>query len=60
LIEKKFKEENIYNAESTFITNSSSMILEANRLNNKPLSVDKSGLINKLKLELMKNIKNDC
>ena len=58
--EKKFKEENIYNAESTFITNSSSMILEANRLNNKPLSVDKSGLINNLKLELMKNIKNDC
>ena len=36
------------------------MILEANRLNNKPLSVDKSGLIKGLKLELMKNIKNDC
>lgn len=59
IIEKKFKEENIYNAESTFITNSSSMILEANMLNNKPLNVDQSGLIQKLKLKMMENIKNE-
>ena len=60
VLEKKFKEWDIYNADSTFITNSSSIILEANKLNKKPLKVDKSGLIEKLKLEMLEKMKNDC
>ena len=59
VIEKKFKETDLYKADSTFITNSSSIILEANKLNNKSLNTDKSGLMKKLKLAMLEKINND-
>ena len=59
VLEKKFKEYDLYSADSTFITNSSSIILEANKLNNKSLNIDSSGLMKKLKLAMFEKIKND-
>ena len=35
VFEKKFKEKDVFSADGVFITNSSAIILEANKLNNK-------------------------
>ena len=58
-IEKKFKIKDLYNADATFITNSSSIIQEANRLGNKKLNIDKSGILMKLKDKMIYIIQND-
>ncbi|MAI02682.1 MAG: hypothetical protein CBE14_000620 [Rickettsiales bacterium TMED254] len=58
-VEKKFKIKDLYNADATFITNSSSIIQEANRLGNKKLNIDKSGMLNKLKDKMLYIIQND-
>ena len=49
VLEKKFKISDIYTADGTFISNSSSLLLEAISLNKKTLKIDHSGLINKIK-----------
>lgn len=59
VIEKKFKINDVYKADSVFITNSSSLILEANKLNNKKLSSAPNALIKCLKSSMLELINNE-
>ena len=59
LVEKRFKETDIYSASGVFLTNSSSMIIEANKLNKKKLRVDDSGIIKLLKTKMKETIANE-
>ena len=57
--EKKFKVKDIFSAEGVFITNSSAIILEANKLNNKKLNLNKNGILKNIKTEMLKVINNE-
>ncbi len=57
--EKKFKEFDVYNADSVFITNSSTIILEANKLNGKKLNVSKNQILKNIKSEILKVINHE-
>ncbi|MAI29274.1 MAG: hypothetical protein CMP38_03600 [Rickettsiales bacterium] len=59
VLERKFKEKDIYTADGVFITNSSAIILEADKLNNKKLNVNKNGILKSIKTEMLKVIKNE-
>ena len=59
VFEKKFKEKDVYTADGVFITNSSAIILEANKLNNKKLTVNKNGFLKSIKTEMLKVINNE-
>lgn len=59
VFEKKFKEKDIYTADGIFISNSSAIILEADKLNNKKLKVNKNGILKKIKTEMLKIINNE-
>ena len=54
--EEKFKEIDVYKADNVFITNSSTIILEANRLNGKKLNVSKNQILRSIKSEILKVI----
>ena len=54
--EQKFKEKDIFKADNVFITNSSAIILEANKLNGKKLRVSKNQILRNIKSELLKII----
>ena len=57
--EHKFKESDVYKADRVFITNSSAIILEANKLNGKPLNVNNNAIINNIKSEILKVINHE-
>ena len=57
--EKKFKEADVLGADGVFITNSSALILEANKLNNKTLNLNSNGIMNKIKNNMLEMIIND-
>ena len=57
--EYKFKESDVYKADNVFITNSSAIILEANKLNGKPLNVKNNAIINNIKSEILKVINHE-
>ena len=59
VFEKKFKEKDVFSADGVFITNSSAIILEANKLNNKKLNVNKNGILKSIKTEMLKVINNE-
>lgn len=59
VLEAKFKEYDVYNADSVFITNSSAIILEANKFNGKKLKVKKNSIIKNIKIEMLKVINNE-
>ena len=59
VFEKRFKEKDVYTADGVFITNSSAIILEANKLNNKKLTVNKNGMLKSIKTEMLKVINNE-
>lgn len=59
VLEQKFKKSNVFNADGVFITNSSSLILEANRLDKKPLKIDTSGIMKILKNKMLEVINNE-
>ena len=59
VLEKKFKETDVLSANGVFITNSSAIILEANKLNNKKLNVNQNGIIKSIKTEMFKVISNE-
>ena len=54
--EQKFKEKDIFKADNVFITNSSAIILEANKLNGKKLRVSKNQILKNIKYEILKII----
>ena len=53
---KKFKIEDIFQAQSTFLTNSSSFMMEAKILNKKRLNIDNSNIIRTIKSEYYKEL----
>ena len=55
---KKFYEKDIYNCEGVFISISTSLIIEAKKLNKKNLNYGKSKIINNIKLGLFKTLNN--
>tara|TARA_Y100000589_G_scaffold278945_1_gene274648 strand:+ start:2011 stop:2850 length:840 start_codon:yes stop_codon:yes gene_type:complete len=57
--EDKFKEIDVYKADNVFITNSSSIILEANKLNGKKLKVKNNKILKNIKFEMLKVINNE-
>ena len=57
--EDKFKEIDVYNADNVFITNSSAIILEANKLNGKKLNVSKNQILTNIKSEILKIINHE-
>ena len=59
VLERKFKEKDVFTADGVFITNSSAIILEANKLNNKKLNVNENGILKKIKIEMLKVINNE-
>ena len=59
VFEKKFKEKDVFSADGVFITNSSAIILEANKLNNRKLNANKSGILKSIKIEMLKVINNE-
>ena len=54
--EEKFKEIDVYKADNVFITNSSTIILEANKLNGKKLNASKNQILRSIKSEILKVI----
>ena len=58
VLEKKFREDDLLSADSTFITNSSSIILEAKSLNKKKLRIDKTGILKEIKNKVLLTIEN--
>lgn len=59
VMEKKFKEIDVLNADGVFITNSSSLILEAHLFNNKTLKVDNKGIMATLKKKMQELIDSE-
>tara|TARA_E500000178_G_C17004643_1_gene747509 strand:+ start:856 stop:1695 length:840 start_codon:yes stop_codon:yes gene_type:complete len=59
VLERKFKLKDVFNASGVFITNSSALILEANKLNTKRLKIDNSGLMSNLKQKMLELISNE-
>ena len=57
--EDKFKESDVYKADNVFITNSSAIILEANKLNGKKLKVTNNKILKNIKSEMFKVINNE-
>ncbi len=57
--EEKFKESDVYKADNVFITNSSAIILEANKLNGKKLKVSNNQILRNIKSEILKVINNE-
>ena len=57
--EDKFKESDVYKADNVFITNSSAIILEANKLNGKKLNVTNNKVLKNIKSEMFKVINNE-
>ena len=57
--EQKFRENDVYEADNVFITNSSAIILEANKLNGKPLNVNKNEIMKNIKSEMLKVINHE-
>ena len=57
--EEKFKETDVYKADNVFITNSSAIILEANKLNGKKLKVSNNQILKNIKSEILKVIINE-
>ena len=57
--EEKFKENDVYKADNVFITNSSTIILEANKLNGKKLKVTNNKVLKNIKSEMLKVIHNE-
>ena len=57
--EDKFKEIDVYKADNVFITNSSAVILEANKLNGKKLKVTNNKILKNIKSEMFKVINNE-
>ncbi len=58
VIEKKFRENDIYNSDATFISNSSSIILEVKKLNEKKIKLDKTNILKKIKIKILESINN--
>ena len=54
--EEKFKVSDVYKADNVFITNSSAIILEANKLNGKKLKVSNNQILRNIKSEILKVI----
>ena len=54
--EEKFKVIDVYKADNVFITNSSTIILEANKLNGKKLNASKNQTLRNIKSEILKVI----
>ena len=59
ICEDKFKEIDVYKADNVFITNSSSIILEANKLNGKRLKASNNTILKNIKSEILKVINNE-
>ena len=57
--EEKFKESDVYEADNVFITNSSAIILEANKLNGKKLKVSNNQILKNIKSEILKVIDHE-
>ena len=57
--EDKFKENDVYDADNVFITNSSTIILEANKLNGKKLKASNNKILKNIKSEMLKIINNE-
>ena len=57
--EDKFKESDVYKADNVFITNSSAIILEANKLNGKKLKVSNNQILKNIKSEILKVINHE-
>ena len=56
---KKFKEKDIYQADATFITNSSSFLVEANKLNGKTIKTSSGELITRIKIKFKEHIEKN-
>ena len=57
--EDKFKENDIYKADSVFVTNSSNIILEANKLNGKKLKATNNKVLRDIKSKMLKIINHE-
>jgi len=57
--EEKFKESDVYRADNVFLTNSSAIILEANKLNGKKLNVSNNQILKNIKSEILKIINHE-
>ena len=57
--EEKFKVSDVYKADNVFITNSSAIILEANKLNGKKLNVSNNQILRNIKSEILKVINHE-
>ena len=57
--EHKFKESDIYKADGVFVTNSSAIILEANKLNGIKLKVNKNTILEKIKFRMLEIINHE-
>ncbi len=55
-LEKKFTEQDVYNSDGAFITNSSSFLIEVNKLNKKKIKRISKLIINKLKNKILEII----
>ena len=55
-LEKKFTEQDVYNSDGAFITNSSSFMIEVNKLNKKKIKRISKLIINKLKNKILEII----
>ena len=59
VLEEKFKESDVFKADNVFITNSSAIILEANKLNGKKLKVSNNQMLKNIKSEILKVINHE-
>ncbi len=59
VVEEKFKESDVFKADNVFITNSSSIILEANKLNGKKLKVSNNQMLKNIKFEILKVLNHE-
>ena len=59
VLEEKFKERDVFKADNVFITNSSAIILEANKLNGKKLKVSNNQILKNIKSEIVKVINHE-
>ena len=57
-LEKKFTEQDVYNSDGAFITNSSSFMIEVNKLNKKKIKRISKLIINKMKNKILEIINN--
>ena len=57
--EDKFKESDVFKADNVFITNSSAIILEANKLNGKKLKVSNNQMLKNIKFEILKVLNHE-